>query len=309
MSPEAVVIQEAVERCKTNDFCVERFTYNISGTIQLPSAEELWRESVMALLTSQQRATANSAVETFLRSNPFPLALQTYKELRDADVDAILGRFRFHKKITLQLRRNHGWLFCEGQGWTLIEPKLNELLQQRNSPPDLSHKNLERTVAQLLADKLKGIGPKQSRNLLQSIGLTRYEIPLDSRVVGWLRENLEWNICKESLSNSDSYEELLDRVQAACQSAGVLPAAFDAAAFVLWKPKKSSEHPTTCIGYINRNGQLVIRNTRLNGTDRNQYIYQLACSHCGHVYGANGSDIHLRLCPKCQGGASGLPYG
>jgi hypothetical protein len=23
-------------------------------------------------------------------------------------------------------------------------------------------------------------------------------------------------------------------------------------------------------------------------------------------YGANGSDIHLRLCPACQGGASGL---
>ena len=27
---------------------------------------------------------------------------------------------------------------------------------------------------------------------------------------------------------------------------------------------------------------------------------------CGHRYGANGSDFHIRKCPKCQGGAEGL---
>jgi hypothetical protein len=30
-------------------------------------------------------------------------------------------------------------------------------------------------------------------------------------------------------------------------------------------------------------------------------------TRCGHVYGANGSDIWLRKCPYCQGGAEGLP--
>jgi len=59
-------------------------------------------------------------------------------------------------------------------------------------------------------------------------------------------------------------------------------------------------------GYVNRNRQVVVRNTGLPGTDHGQSVYQLGCSDCGHVYGANGSDIHLRLCPKCQGGAPGL---
>jgi hypothetical protein len=40
----------------------------------------------------------------------------------------------------------------------------------------------------------KGVGPTQARNLLQSLGLTWYEIPLDSRVVRWLRDRLGWNI-------------------------------------------------------------------------------------------------------------------
>lgn len=63
---------------------------------------------------------------------------------------------------------------------------------------------------------------------------------------------------------------------------------------------------TTRPGYLNANGQVVIRNSGLPGTDKNQYVYQLGCSHCGHFYGANGSDIPLRLCPKCQGDKPGL---
>jgi hypothetical protein len=65
---------------------------------------------------------------------------------------------------------------------------------------------------------------------------------------------------------------------------------------------------TTQPGYANRNSQVVIRNTNLPGTDRGQTVYQLACVVCGHVYGANGSDIFERKCPKCQSGAKGLRY-
>ena len=69
------------------------------------------------------------------------------------------------------------------------------------------------------------------------------------------------------------------------------------------------EGSTTQPGYANRNGQIVIRNTGLSGTDHLQTVYQLGCSACGHIYGANDSDIHLRLCPSCQGGVRGLAYG
>jgi hypothetical protein len=63
---------------------------------------------------------------------------------------------------------------------------------------------------------------------------------------------------------------------------------------------------TTQTGYRNRNGQVVVRPTHLAGTDHNQYVYALRCGNCGYEYGANGSDIHLRRCPNCQGGAPGL---
>lgn len=65
---------------------------------------------------------------------------------------------------------------------------------------------------------------------------------------------------------------------------------------------------TTAPGYHNRNGQTVLRSTRLAGTDHGQSVYVLQCSRCRHEYGANGSDIFQRRCPACQGGKPGLVY-
>jgi hypothetical protein len=69
-----------------------------------------------------------------------------------------------------------------------------------------------------------------------------------------------------------------------------------------------AEKGTTEIGFVNRNGQVTIRNTGRPGTDYGAAVYQLACSICGKVYGANGQDIFERLCPeKHQNGKPGLP--
>jgi hypothetical protein len=65
---------------------------------------------------------------------------------------------------------------------------------------------------------------------------------------------------------------------------------------------------TTEPGYVNRNGQVVVRPTELAGTDFNQKVYVLRCTRCGNEYGANGSDVHLRLCPNCQDGRPGLAF-
>lgn len=65
---------------------------------------------------------------------------------------------------------------------------------------------------------------------------------------------------------------------------------------------------TTEIGYKNRNRQTVIRKTDVPGNDHNQLVYVLRCGDCSHEYGANGSDIFQRRCPKCDGGARGLEF-
>jgi hypothetical protein len=76
---------------------------------------------------------------------------------------------------------------------------------------------------------------------------------------------------------------------------------------VLTEGRAAKPSPTTRIGFTNRNGQRVTAKTSLQGSDHNQKVYVLTCIECGYVYGANGSDIHVRKCPRHQGGQPGEP--
>ncbi len=63
---------------------------------------------------------------------------------------------------------------------------------------------------------------------------------------------------------------------------------------------------TTTPGYSNENGQIVVRDTGFaSDSFPGQRVYHLRCTHCGHEYGANGTDVFKRLCPNHQGGAKG----
>lgn len=62
------------------------------------------------------------------------------------------------------------------------------------------------------------------------------------------------------------------------------------------------------IGYFNPNGQQCCGHCGVPGTDHGQYAYKTECTICGYVYGTNGSDMHERCCPECQGGAPGIRY-
>jgi hypothetical protein len=62
------------------------------------------------------------------------------------------------------------------------------------------------------------------------------------------------------------------------------------------------------IGRVNRNDQRCCGHRGVPGTDHGQLSYKVECLRCGFVYGANGSDMHERLCPECQDGATGIRY-
>ncbi len=59
---------------------------------------------------------------------------------------------------------------------------------------------------------------------------------------------------------------------------------------------------STDMGYVNKNNQMNLGCTDRPGTDYNQKLYAMKCLDCGFKYFANGTDIWLRKCPKCQKG-------
>ena len=73
---------------------------------------------------------------------------------------------------------------------------------------------------------------------------------------------------------------------------------------------KNGTAESTQIGYINRNNQKNLGTRGTKGTDHNATSYKLEClvSGCGFAYGANGTDVFHRKCPRCQGGNPGIEY-
>jgi hypothetical protein len=70
----------------------------------------------------------------------------------------------------------------------------------------------------------------------------------------------------------------------------------------------------TEIGVKTETLQKLIEKTTKPGTDHLQHIWIIRCVRevgvgelCDHIYGANGSDFSRRRCPKCDGGAPGIP--
>lgn len=102
---------------------------------------------------------------------------------------------------------------------------------------------LERQVANFVDDNLAGFGPKQSRNFLQWLGLTKYEIPVDSRITKWLNEfGFPVMLSATALADRNYYEFVSEGIQSLCAKARVYPCVLDAAIFTSFD--EDSDEPT-----------------------------------------------------------------
>jgi len=169
-----------------------------------------------------------SFVARFLRKEPFPL---TYKAcIGQADPEAYakdiltnFGGIRRTNIIPKQLAANLGYLKAE-----MWQSTCEALEKLRDSP----NRSTEQEVADFIRGEYEGFGPKQSRNLLQSLGLTRYEIPIDSRITDWLTElGFPFPLPSQALADSDYYLFVMDRIHELCQACDVVPCILDASIF------------------------------------------------------------------------------
>ncbi|QCE42303.1 hypothetical protein [Psychroserpens sp. NJDZ02] len=182
---------------------------------------------MMCLLTSQQRSGPNSVVGKFLSLKPFPVTSELIAESENIEslIKQILqknGLTRYINKISAFFAENIERI--ENENWNLIS-KL-EFLNDNQS------KETERELADFLNDWLKGFGPKQSRNFLQALGLTKYELPIDSRIASWLNDfGFPVSLTSSPLSDKGYYHFVSDVIQELCLKANVYPCELDAVIF------------------------------------------------------------------------------
>ena len=109
--------------------------------------------------------------------------------------------------------------------WTDLLTRLKQLDKTPSSA-------LENETADYIDIHLQGFGPKQSRNFLQWLGLTRYEIPIDSRITKWLNKfGFPVVLSAGALGDKNYYQFVSDGIQQLCSASDIYPCILDAAIF------------------------------------------------------------------------------
>ena len=212
-----------------NPLVRKRQVRNLAKAKSPVDRHQFWFQMTGMRLTSVQRSGPNSHVARFIRTTPFPLAYDTL--CGEASIERLIAReirnaggIRFADDIARQLTANFHRL---GAG------EWDEALRQCNRLTSLASRDIEKNVADYI-DTYQGFGPKQSRNFLQALGLTRFEIPIDSRVTEWLnRFGFPVRLSAAALADPHYYEFVSDGIQALCAKCGVFPCILDAAIFAL----------------------------------------------------------------------------
>jgi hypothetical protein len=206
----------------------DRLVRNLADDKPAVSRAQFWRAIVGALLTTQQRSGPESAVARFMNPRLFPLTYDASCKQRTPkrffrNTLSSFGGIRRHGRIADELVANLHKL--EDGLWSVVVQRLDQL---RASPTRAS----EIAVADFIDDELAGIGPKQARNLLQDLGLTRYEIPIDSRITKWLnRIGFPVHLSGAGLGDRDYYKFVMEGIFQLCKASEVYPCVLDAAVF------------------------------------------------------------------------------
>lgn len=219
---------------KDKSFVKNRIHKNVNKNIPDFTRDEFWKAMVSCLLTTQQRSGPESRVTTFISKKPFPLS---YPDCKTSGASEYVhktitdfGGIRRGNTIGQEAEKNLKWL--ETTGWIRIEEMYEGLMNNDNK--EVEREWVEFIIARDKNNKkiFSGFGPKQSRNLLQMLGLTKYEIPVDSRIIKWLNIfGFPLKLSSGALADSNYYNFILDGFQELCKHTDIYPCLMDAAIF------------------------------------------------------------------------------
>jgi thermostable 8-oxoguanine DNA glycosylase len=228
-----IITEKDIQRLKQvvidneNPFLIKRRERNVERQNIVIDEDVIIKTMIACLLTSQQRSGPNSVVGQFLIKEPFPITFESISKaenvedylkqvLRKNDLNRYINRISQFFASNIKKIQKDNWLIIE----TLERLK------------GIDSKEEERKIADKLNNDYDGFGPKQARNFLQTLGLSRYEIPIDSRITNWLNDfGFPVILTSSPLGDKGYYHFVSDGIQELCEKAEIYPCLLDAAIF------------------------------------------------------------------------------
>lgn len=228
------ISQEAVDRInafisghKNNFFVQTRINRNINGEREPVTINVLWDHHVACLATTQQRSGPGSNVGKFVKSGSFllkyPACLEKGISLEE-EAQKELSNYHLRRSNTIAKEITQNIAFIR-DNWNKLNSHIEQVVNR-------SGQDTERSAANYIQENLRGFGPKQSRNLLQSLGIARYEIPIDSRITKWLNKfGFPVYLTATALGDPSYYNFISDGFQELAHACGLYPCVLDAIIF------------------------------------------------------------------------------
>jgi len=218
--------REFVTKYAEDPWVTERLKRNVHRTSVDISVGNVWRRVVCCLLTTQQKSGRGSRVGQLIKEDGKLFSFTFCRESAHVAAVAkeVLQQAGLRRSERIPAEIAHAMSVFK-ESWEEFELALRNLW-------DRPHAKTERDVARWIQAKFKGFGPKQSRNLLQWLGLSQHEIPLDSRMMKVLKElNFPVPLSASALADEAYYCFVEDGIHTVLGRIGVIPCVFDACVF------------------------------------------------------------------------------
>lgn len=211
-----------------NPFVGKRISRNVNRQGITLDRNSILKAIIMCLLTTQQRSGPNTPISNFLRQPLFPITIENLNA-KKKNVEYFVRTILQRNGLNRYINRIPSFF---AQNFQHIETSHWEILQIVTALNVNSTKLEERQIADNINEAFSGFGPKQSRNFLQSLGLTKYEIPIDSRITSWLNDfGFPVKLSSTALQDKGYYHFVSDGIQELCDRAKIYPCVLDAAIF------------------------------------------------------------------------------
>lgn len=208
-------------------FVANRIIKNINRKGIILNKDIILKNMFICLFTPQHGSDQDKRLSSFFNKEPFVL---TEKYL--------LNKFNIENEV-LQVLKSHGITPSEKvinsfvrNYFYLLQSNWEIITKLKNCAQGNYTKSQERDLADNIDTMFKGFGSIQSRRFLQTLGLTKYEIPINSKTIEWLKNfGFPISFSPIALQDKSFYHFISDGIQLLCEKATIYPCVFDAAIY------------------------------------------------------------------------------
>lgn len=211
---------------QSGEHLANRIARNINFQGLLINKDTILHSLLYSLLLSNREQDNLLHIDTIVQSTRYNFQYLTIKDV--PDIKSYVPEILKMHGLAIDLKKvpecfAYNFDLLESKNWTLLDMLIRKLCIKES-------RKAEREIADYIETMFKGFGATEARIFLQTLGLTKFEMPIDSVVSNWLNNfGFPVRLSPIALQDPDFYHFVSEGIQLLCKRADVYPCVLEAA--------------------------------------------------------------------------------